>query len=65
MAAVIHVDGAGDRRGNSEGALGEHRSVSTAAAALTSLGQSCRQCHRCPLAEGRTQVVWARGNPHA
>jgi len=65
MAAVIHGDGAGDRRGNSGGALGEHGSVPTAAAALPSLEQSCRQCHRCPLAEGRNQVVWARGNLHA
>ena len=65
MAAVIHGDEAGDRRGNSGGALGDHGSVPTAAAALPSLEQSCRQCHRCPLAEGRNQVVWARGNLHA
>jgi DNA polymerase len=42
--------------------------LSTAAAALAALAKlehSCRQCHRCPLAEGRTQVAWARGNPHA
>ena len=32
---------------------------------LDLLATECRQCRRCPLAEGRTQVVLARGNPSA
>jgi uracil-DNA glycosylase family 4 len=32
---------------------------------LELLETECRQCRRCPLAEGRTQVVLARGNPSA
>ena len=32
---------------------------------LDVLATECRQCRRCPLAEGRTQVVLARGNPSA
>ena len=32
---------------------------------LAALEAECRQCRRCPLAEGRTRVVLARGNPTA
>ena len=32
---------------------------------LDALATECRQCRRCPLAEGRIQVVLARGNPSA
>jgi len=32
---------------------------------LELLETECRQCQRCPLAHGRTQVVLARGNPSA
>lgn len=32
---------------------------------LAALEDQCRQCRRCSLAEGRTQVVLARGNPAA
>ena len=32
---------------------------------LHHLAMECRECRRCPLAEGRTQVVLARGNPSA
>lgn len=32
---------------------------------LELLETECRQCRRCSLAEGRTQVVLARGNPSA
>ena len=32
---------------------------------LELLETECRQCQRCPLAQGRTQVVLARGNPSA
>lgn len=34
-------------------------------ASLAALADACRQCQRCPLAAGRTQVVLARGNPVA
>ncbi|MEB3360973.1 MAG: uracil-DNA glycosylase [Synechococcaceae cyanobacterium] len=34
-------------------------------AGLAALGQSCADCRRCPLADGRHQVVVARGNPAA
>ena len=32
---------------------------------LAELERRCRQCERCPLAAGRSQVVVARGNPAA
>jgi uracil-DNA glycosylase family 4 len=32
---------------------------------LAELERQCRQCERCPLAAGRSQVVLARGNPAA
>jgi uracil-DNA glycosylase family 4 len=34
-------------------------------ARLAALGQSCADCRRCPLAEGRQRVVVSRGNPAA
>jgi DNA polymerase len=34
-------------------------------AALDTLAQACVECRRCPLAEGRQQVVVSRGNPQA
>lgn len=44
-----------------------HPSTMTKApqASLAALADACRQCQRCPLATGRTQVVLARGNPVA
>jgi DNA polymerase len=33
--------------------------------ALANLASACGQCRRCPLAEGRQQVVVSRGNPQA
>jgi uracil-DNA glycosylase family 4 len=33
--------------------------------ALASLAQACAECRRCPLAQGRQQVVVSRGNPQA
>jgi DNA polymerase len=34
-------------------------------AALDALALEAHDCTRCPLAGGRTQVVWSRGNPSA
>jgi len=34
-------------------------------ASLPALADACRQCQRCSLAQGRNQVVLARGNPAA
>lgn len=34
-------------------------------AALASLANQCSACQRCPLAQGRQQVVLSRGNPQA
>jgi uracil-DNA glycosylase family 4 len=33
--------------------------------ALATLAQACAECRRCPLAQGRQQVVVSRGNPSA
>lgn len=33
--------------------------------ALATLAQACADCRRCPLAQGRQQVVVSRGNPQA
>ncbi|MFM7236072.1 MAG: uracil-DNA glycosylase family protein, partial [Cyanobium sp.] len=32
---------------------------------LATLAQACAECRRCPLAQGRQQVVVSRGNPSA